>query len=179
VDLQAAFERDLRGWIEVVYLRTEAQARFEDRQAAERVVERQNRIYVGLIVVLAGSILLLPWAGAAGVASALVVLYVGALASSGFTALKIRRLERTMARYDAIRERGERAWEARPPLDPDLRAQLIRIINLSRIESVGARDALATELAEASSQPGLADWSPVRDARVLLREQPPEDENEE
>jgi hypothetical protein len=171
--LDAGFEHDLRSWVDQIYERAELQARSEDRRAAERVVERQNRIYLGLIIVLAGSIGLLPWAGPGVVIAALVVLYVGALVTSSFTALKIRRLEHTVGRYERIRREGEAAWAARPGLEPDDRAQLVRIMNLSRIAaSSGGRAALAEELAAAGRQPRLAEWCALRDAEVLLRDRP-------
>jgi len=173
MDLQTAFEDDLRRWLDEIYGRVELLARHDERLAVEGVLERENRLLSVLIAILAGSILLLPLAGGSLMIGALVLLYVGALGSSAVTLLKIRRLEQSSARYRAIRERHEAAWQGRPSLGPDERAQLIRLINLSKLRASDAvRAALAVELSEARRRPALAVWPALADAEVLVREAP-------
>jgi hypothetical protein len=178
MDLQAAFEDDLRRWLARVYERIELFARYEERLAVEGVLERENRLLTVLIIILGASIMLLPLAGGAVMIGALVLLYTGALGSSVVTLVKIRRLERSSARYRAIRQRHEAAWRDRPSLGPDERAQLVRIMNLSNVRGSGsAKTALANELSDARLSPYLAAWPPLGDADVLTRDDPPQPED--
>jgi hypothetical protein len=172
VDRDAAFEAELSDWLARVYERAERVSRADDHAAAERIVEGQNRLSIGLVLLVGFSIVLLPAFGGWPVIAALVLLYGGTTVASTVTAIRIRSLEGSPARYAALRRRGEEAWQALPPLDLDARAQLIRIMNLSRLESASARRALADELAEAGSLPALAGWQALSDAAVLLREPP-------
>jgi hypothetical protein len=174
VDLEARFERDLRRWLALIYERMEFQARHEEWVSVEGVLERENRFLTVLIVILGLSVMLLPFVGGTAMMIALLLLYAGALGSSVVTLLKIRRLEQSAARSQAIRERHENAWRARPFISPDDRAQLIRIMNLSNLaRSSSVTVALANELAEARGSPGLASWPALLDAEVLIREVPP------
>ena len=173
MELQAAFERDLQHWLATIYERLDEIRRFEEHVAVEGVLERENRLLIALMVVLAFSILLLPLAGGTFMIAALVLLYVGALGSSAVTILKIRRLEQSSARQEAIRRRREAAWAEKPPIGPDERAYLVRIMNLSGLRlSDTLRAALAAELAEARRLPILAGWHALEDAAVLVRERP-------
>lgn len=172
MSLEAAFEHQLRGWLGELYDRAETISRRDDRALAEGIIAGQNRVLIGLVLILGASILFLPLANGISVIVALVILYVGAIVSSGITAVRIRRLEKSARRYKAIRRR-DAAWDSRPPIGPDERAQLIRIMNLSRSSGRSARAALETELAEARLVPPLANWQALRDAAVLVRELPP------
>ena len=67
MSLEAAFEDDLERWLGAVYERVAVLEGRQRQLEAERVVERQNRVYLALIGVLAGSIMLLPLLGATGV----------------------------------------------------------------------------------------------------------------
>jgi hypothetical protein len=174
MDLQAAFEDDLRRWLARIYERVELLARHEEHAAVESVLERENRLLTVLIVILGASIMLLPLAGGTFMIAALILLYTGAFGSSWVTLMKIRRLERSSARYHAIREQREAAWHNRPAIGPDERAQLIRLINLSQLTNNDrTRAAFASELLEARRSRELAGWQVLSDAEVLVRDPPP------
>ena len=173
MDLETTFAADLQRWLAAIYERMEAISDYEDHLAVERVLERENRLLIALVVILGLSILLLPMAGGAFMLAALALLYVGALGSSVLTILKIRRLEQTSARREAIRRRHAAAWKERPPLGPNERAQLVRIMNLCRLQvSDSVRGALASELSDARALPALASWPPIEDVMILMRERP-------
>jgi hypothetical protein len=172
VDSDAAFEAELSSWLARVYDRAERVSRADDHAAAERIVEGQNRLSIGLVLLVGVSIFLLPALGGWPVVAALVLLYGGTTVASTVTAIRIRALEGSPARYAAIRRRHEEAQQAMPLLDLEARAHLIRIMNLSRLEGAPARRALAGELADAASLPALAGWQALSDAAVLLREPP-------
>jgi hypothetical protein len=176
VSLEAAFEDDLERWLSVVYERVTLLERRKRQLAAERVVERQNRVYLVLIGVLAASIMLLPLLGAPGVVTGLVVLYVGALLSSLWTALRLRRYERGGS---SVAAHLRQARAQRPTLAMDERARLIRIMNLSALRQTrGVRAALSAELAEARQLPALRDWPALGDAEALLEEIQPLDSDD-
>jgi hypothetical protein len=173
MDLQAAFEDDLRRWLAAIYERTELLARHEERAAVEGVLEKENRLLTALIVILGFSIMLLPFVGGQAMMAALALLYVGALGSSVVTLLKIRRLEQSSARQQGIRTRQETVWLERPRFGPDERAHLIRIMNLSKLaQAASGRLALDSELRDARTIPALASWPALQDANILMREIP-------
>jgi hypothetical protein len=173
MDLDTAFERDLERWLGEIYDRLDAWARYDEHAAVEGVLERENRLLMVLIAILGGSIFLLPLAGGMFMIGALGLLYVGAFGSSLITIVKIRRLERRSARRDAVRRRRQEAWTTRPELGPELRAQLIRIMNLSQLRTTAStRKALEVELAEARGHAALAAWPPLTDAEVMTRGRP-------
>jgi len=173
VDLHAAFEDDLRRWLALIYERIELLTRYEERAAVESMLEKENRLLTVLIVILGASIMLLPFVGGNAMMAALALLYVGAFGSSIVTMLKIRRLEQSSSRRREIRERQETVWRGRPRLSLDERAQLIRIMNLSKLASAApARLALGSELREARALPALASWPALEDAEVLIRDIP-------
>jgi hypothetical protein len=177
MSLRAAFEDDLERWLGTVYERVALLERRQGQRAVERVVERQNRVYLGLIAVLAASIMLLPLLGPPGVLGGLLLLYGGALVSSLITAYWLRRFERRETTSAAARLRTAQAQ--RPVLAVDDRARLIRIMNLSGLRpSRGVRAALAAELAEARQTPGLRSWPAVYDAGALLEEIQPLDSDD-
>jgi hypothetical protein len=175
VSLEQAFERDLERWLDGIYRRQEQVARYEGQHAVERIVDGQNRLLITLVIGLGISMLLMPIHGGIVVIAGLVLVYVGALVSSVLTAARIRVVERSTDRTRAIAGRRAEALSACPPLDSDDRAQIVRLINLTAISGqAGGRQALAAELAQARLLPGLANWTALEDARVLIEPPPRE-----
>lgn len=170
MDAQSAFERDLERWLASVYSHLERLGDADERWAVERVLERQNRLFIALTVLLAAGMTLLPFFGEWVLLGALATLYGGSFVSSAVTVTSIRRLERSAARRRELAARREAVWRNRPALGPDERALLIRVMNLSRlVGSPTGRAALEQELRELESHPVLGQWTALQDARALTR----------
>lgn len=171
LDAQSAFERDLERWLAEVYLQLERLGDAEERCAIERVLERQNRLFIGLTVLLAAGMALVPFFGERVLLGALATLYGVSFVSSAATVTSIKRLERSAARRRELAERRDMAWRTRPAMGADERALLIRVMNLSRLfNTATGRAALARELSELQNHPLLGSWPALRDAAALTRE---------
>jgi hypothetical protein len=158
-----AFDRDLRSWVHRVYLQREQLLAERSRTAIEGLFDRERRLLTWLAAQLMVSIALLPWWGAWGVLGGLVVLYVGTFVSGAWTLRREARLTTTRSR-SMVEQEAERAFAARPALDADARALLIRLMNLADLRPTQrSLHLLRQELRESLTVPTLVGWRFLHD----------------
>jgi hypothetical protein len=116
-----------------------------------------------------------PVLGLGGVLGSLVLLYVGALVSGYVTMLRAERLEASIDPRAEAQSAAANAWEQRPRLGPDERAQLVRIMNLSAspLSRASLKPLLLEEVRAALAQQPLGSWRFIRDFHELLADSAP------
>jgi hypothetical protein len=165
---EAAFEAELRAWVDQVYRRRGQLARRRVEARVFELLERERRWLTLLTIVVMLGIYGTPFIGAASVAGGLAALYIGSIASGLIAVRYASRVERSVDPSEPVRAAAE-AWETRPALDPARRARLLRLMNLFRVAHLpGARELLVAELGELSADPDLAGWRLIRDLKELI-----------
>ena len=170
--LQATFERDLRTWLVGVYEDRAGLARVRLEQRILKVLDSERRWLVPLTAGLVFGVGAVPMLGISGVLGSLVLLYVGAIVSGYVTMRRAERLERSMDPRAEAQAAATSAWEQRPPLGPEERAQLVRIMNLAGVpatQRASIRPLLLAEVRGALGQQPLGSWPFLTDLNDLLR----------
>ncbi len=154
--LEAAFEDDLAGWL----------ARLYAVRDERRLMGRLERTYgVGWLAVTAATLAMLLFGAIAVLAAA--VLLVAALVVAWQAAMS-RKPARQERRPSAGAPGSSGPFE-HPMFGPDERAQLVRLMNLSRAAwRPATRMLLRAELREARSRGPLANWRPLYDLEDVV-----------
>ncbi len=154
--LEAAFEDDLASWL----------ARLYAVRDERRLMGRLERTYgVGWLAVTAATLAMLLFGAIAALAAA--VLLVAALVVAWRAAMS-RKPARPARRLSAGAPGSSGPFE-HPMFGPDERAQLVRLMNLSRAAwRPATRMLLRAELREARSRGPLADWRPLYDLEDVV-----------
>jgi hypothetical protein len=169
--LEAAFERELRTWLIATYEQRAGLARKRLERRILKVLDSERRWLVPLTVGVVFGVGAVPVLGLGGVLGSLVLLYVGAMVSGYVTMLRAERLEASIDPRAEAQAAAASAWEHRPRLGPEERAQLVRIMNLSASHASrpSLKPLLLEEVRAALAQQPLGSWRFLEDFDDLLR----------
>ncbi len=154
--LEAAFEDDLASWL----------ARLYAVRDERRLMGRLERTYgVGWLAVTAATLAMLLFGAIAVLAAAVLLVAALVVAWQAAMSRKPARLERRQSAGAP----GSSSQFEHPMFGPDERAQLVRLMNLSRAAwRPATRMLLRAELREARSRGPLADWRPLYDLEDVV-----------